>query len=68
MNDYINNFKDSEYTGAIGMMMSVRPNSLASKRAIKTRWKENLGNVLGILQKVNHDEQFCEPVFLWMKK
>ena len=54
MNEFIDEYRDSEYRGCIGMEMAKRPNSGGAGTAKATiQFK---------------DKRFCEPIWIWEKK
>ena len=65
MNDFIDEYRDSEYRGCIGMEMAKRPNSGGAGTAKDTiQFKEKTMDFV----KENKDKRFCEPIWIWEKK
>jgi hypothetical protein len=64
MNDFIDEYKDSDYLGCIGMEMAKRPNSGGAGTAKSKEYSEESLQ----LAKETKDQRFCEPVWIWEKK
>jgi len=65
MNDFLEEFRDSDYLGCIGMEMAKRPNSGGAGTAKdNNQFKEK---TLEMVEK-NKDKRFCEPIWIWEKK
>ena len=65
MNEYLDEYRDSEYRGCIGMEMAKRPNSGGAGTAKdNNQFKEK---TLEMVEK-NKDKRFCEPIWIWEKK
>ena len=65
MNEFIDEYRDSEYRGCIGMEMAKRPNSGGAGTAKdNNQFKEK---TLEMVEK-NKDKRFCEPIWIWEKK
>ena len=66
MNDFINNYEDSEYVGCLGMEMAKRPGSIGAGAMIEAdadRYtEEELEKAKDTVGKT-----FCEPVWVWKK-
>ena len=63
MNEFLDQYRDSEYIGCIGMEMASRPNSIGAGTAVETgqanRKPEMIKEASG---------RFCEPIWIWEKK
>ena len=65
MNEFLDDYRDMEYIGCIGMEMAKRPNSGGAGTAKdNTQFKEK---TLEMVEK-NKDKRFCEPIWIWEKK
>ena len=64
MNDFIDEYKDSDYLGCIGMEMAKRPNSGGAGTAKSKEYSEESLQ----LAEETKDKRFCEPVWVWEKK
>ena len=65
MNEFIDQFRDSEYRGCIGMEMAKRPNSGGAGTAKDTiQFKDKTMEFV----EENKDKRFCEPIWIWEKK
>ena len=65
MNEFLDEYRDMEYIGCIGMEMAKRPNSGGAGTAKdNTQFKEK---TLEMVEK-NKDKRFCEPIWIWEKK
>ena len=61
MNEYLDEFRDMEYIGCIGMEMAKRPNSGGAGTAAEERFKDETRE----LAEVTKDKTFCEPIWIW---
>jgi hypothetical protein len=65
MNEFLDEYRDMEYIGCIGMEMAKRPNSGGAGTAKdNSQFKEK---TLEMAEK-NKDKRFCEPIWIWEKK
>ena len=65
MNEFLDEYRDMEYIGCIGMEMAKRPNSGGAGTAKdNSQFKEK---TLEMVEK-NKDKRFCEPIWIWEKK
>ena len=65
MNEFLDEYRDMEYKGCIGMEMAKRPNSGGAGTAKdNTQFKDK---TLEMVEK-NKDKRFCEPIWIWEKK
>ena len=65
MNEFIDEYRDSEYRGCIGMEMAKRPNSGGAGTAKDTiQFKDKTMKFV----EENKDKRFCEPIWIWEKK
>ena len=64
MNEFLDEFRDSEYQGCIGMEMAKRPNSGGAGTAKSKEYSEES---LQFAEETK-DKRFCEPVWIWEKK
>ena len=65
MNEFLDEYRDMEYVGCIGMEMAKRPNSGGAGTAKdNNQFKEK---TLEMVEK-NKDKRFCEPIWIWEKK
>ena len=65
MNEFLDEYRDMEYIGCIGMEMAKRPNSGGAGTAKdNNQFKEK---TLEMVEK-NKDKIFCEPIWIWEKK
>ena len=65
MNEFLDEYRDMEYIGCIGMEMAKRPNSGGAGTAKdNNQFKEK---TLEMVEK-NKDKRFCEPIWIWEKK
>jgi len=65
MNEFLDEYRDMEYLGCIGMEMAKRPNSGGAGTAKdNNQFKEK---TLEMVEK-NKDKIFCEPIWIWEKK
>ena len=65
MNEYLDEFRDMEYIGCIGMEMAKRPNSGGAGTAKdKNQYTDR---ALELAEKTK-DKRFCEPIWIWEKK
>ena len=65
MNEFIDEFRDSDYRGCIGMEMAKRPNSAGAGTAKDTK---QYSDKLIKLAEETKDKRFCEPIWIWEKK
>ena len=65
MNDFIDEYRDSEYRGCIGMEMAKRPNSAGAGTAKDTK---QYSDKLIKLAEETKNKRFCEPIWIWEKK
>ena len=63
MNDFIDEYRDSEYRGCIGMEMASRPNSIGAGTGVDSGESNRKPEML---KKFNG--KFCEPIWVWEKK
>jgi len=65
MNEFLDEYRDIEYIGCIGMEMAKRPNSGGAGTAKDTTQysEESLK-----LAEETKDKRFCEPIWIWEKK
>ena len=65
MNEFLDEYRDMEYIGCIGMEMAKRPNSGGAGTAKDTTQysEESLK-----LAEETKDKRFCEPIWIWEKK
>ena len=64
MNEYLDEFRDMEYIGCIGMEMAKRPNSGGAGTAKSKEYSEESLK----LAEETKDKRFCEPIWIWEKK
>ena len=65
MNDFLDEYRDSEYRGCIGMEMAKRPNSGGAG----TAKDENQYSDRALeLAEETKNKRFCEPIWIWEKK
>ena len=65
MNEFLDEYRDMEYKGCIGMEMAKRPNSGGVGTAKdNNQFKEK---TLEMVEK-NKDKVFCEPIWIWERK
>ena len=64
MNEYLDEFRDMEFRGCIGMEMAKRPNSGGAGTAKdKNQYSDK---ALELVEKTK-DKRFCEPIWIWEK-
>ena len=63
MNDFIEEYRDSDYLGCIGMEMATRPNSIGAGTAVVSGESNRLPDMVK-----DKSGRFCEPVWVWEKK
>ena len=65
MNEFLDEYRDMEYIGCIGMEMAKRPNSggAGTAKATTQYSEESLK-----LAEETKDKRFCEPIWIWEKK
>jgi len=63
MNDFIDEYRDSDYLGCIGMEMATRPNSIGAGTAVVSGESNRLPEMIK-----EFNGKFCEPVWVWEKK
>ena len=63
MNDFINEFSDSNYLGCMGMEMATRPNSIGAGTAVVSGESNRLTDMVKDMS-----GRFCEPVWIWEKR
>ena len=64
MNEFLEEYRDLEYKGCIGMEMAKRPNSGGAGTA---KSKEYTEQSLQLVEETK-DKRFCEPIWIWEKK
>ena len=64
MNEYLDEYRDMEYIGCIGMEMAKRPNSGGAGTAKSKEYSEESLQ----LAEETKDIRFCEPIWIWEKK
>ncbi len=65
MNEFLDEYRDMEYRGCIGMEMAKRPNSGGAGTAKDTiQFKDKTMKFV----EENKDKRFCEPIWIWEKK
>ena len=65
MNDFLDEYRDSEYRGCIGMEMAKRPNSGGAGTAKDENQYSDRALELAEEPK---NKRFCEPIWIWEKK
>ena len=63
MNDFIDEYRDSDYIGCIGMEMATRPNSIGAGTGVVSGESNRLPDMVK-----EFEGKFCEPVWIWEKK
>ena len=63
MNDFIDEYSDSNYLGCMGMEMATRPNSIGAGTAVVSGESNRLSDMVKDMS-----GRFCEPVWIWEKK
>ena len=63
MNDFIDEYRDSDYLGCIGMEMAARPNSIGAGTGVVSGETNRLPDMIKETK-----GKFCEPVWIWEKK
>ena len=63
MNDFIEEYRDSNYLGCIGMEMATRPNCIGVGNAVESGESNRKPEMIK-----KFDGKFCEPVWIWEKK
>ena len=63
MNDFIDEYSDSDYLGCIGMEMAARPNSIGAGTGVVSGETNRLPEMIKETK-----GKFCEPVWIWEKK
>jgi len=64
MNEFLDEFKEVDYRGCIGMEMAKRPNSGGAGTAKSKEYSEESLQ----LAEETKDQRFCEPIWIWEKK
>jgi hypothetical protein len=64
MNEFLDEYKDMEYRGCIGMEMAKRPNSGGAGTAKSEEYSDESLE----LAEETKNKRFCEPVWIWEKK
>ena len=64
MNEYLDEYRDMDYVGCIGMEMAKRPNSGGAGTAKSKEYSEESLQ----LAEETKDIRFCEPIWIWEKK
>ena len=63
MNEFLDQYRDSEYIGCIGMEMASRPNSIGAGTAVETGQANRKPEMIK-----EANGRFCEPIWIWEKK
>jgi hypothetical protein len=63
MNDFIEEYGDSDYLGCIGMEMASRPNCIGVGNAVESGESNREPEMIK-----RFDGKFCEPIWIWEKK
>ena len=63
MNEFLDQYRDSEYIGCIGMEMASRPNSIGAGTAVETGQSNRKPEMIR-----EANGRFCEPIWIWEKK
>ena len=63
MNEFIDEYRDSDYLGCIGMEMASRPNSIGAGTGVVSGESNRLPDMVKDMS-----GRFCEPVWIWEKK
>ena len=63
MNEFLDQYRDSEYIGCIGMEMASRPNSIGAGTAVETGQSNRKPEMIK-----EANGRFCEPIWIWEKK
>ena len=63
MNEFIDEFRDSDYLGCIGMEMASRPNSIGAGTNVDSNETNRKPEML-----VKRSGKFAEPIWIWEKK
>ena len=63
MNEFLDQYRDSEYIGCIGMEMASRPNSIGAGTGVETEEKNRKPEMIK-----QRNGKFAEPIWIWEKK
>ena len=62
LDEFLDQYRDSEYIGCIGMEMASRPNSIGAGTAVESGESNRKPDMI---KKFNG--KFCEPIWIWRK-
>ena len=63
MNEFLDEYRDMEYIGCIGMEMASRPNCIGVGNAVESGESNREPDMIK-----RFEGRFCEPIWIWEKK
>ena len=63
MNEFLDEYRDMEYVGCIGMEMAKRPNCIGVGNAVESGESNREPDMIK-----RFEGRFCEPIWIWEKK